>query len=370
MVAAADMSSSIERSAVRRLMAPGILDRGKLQRMQPRSSALLRTPLLSRLLRCMQPAALGASAQLPHVDRFAEPNALAVVSPGSRTAVPAVMRSASSAHVNIQRWAESDPLPVRLSIHAPGIAVPTANVGPALAVPSPVATRAVQRAVDNRTGAAGASLAIAVRQTARAAAGSTVAFRSAADKRHFSGMSVSSLLRVQRQAANGEITASAAGDHLHRVRAVGTPVAIASGITSAPAGKQQQMIARQVDATAASGASANASMPTPLAVPAGVQKVATASFASLLLRKAVSAAPVTNAPGIAPTSGSVDARSAAVPGPAASAPAGDVGNLSAAQANVTLNIDWIAQQVSSRLERRLEIERERVGVRSWRRSNY
>jgi hypothetical protein len=34
-----------------------------------------------------------------------------------------------------------------------------------------------------------------------------------------------------------------------------------------------------------------------------------------------------------------------------------------------IDIDWVTEQVGNRLARRLEVERERLGVRRWRQAN-
>jgi hypothetical protein len=107
-----------------------------------------------------------------------------------------------------------------------------------------------------------------------------------------------------------------------------------------------------------------------------VSTAAPIAAAPLVFRKVAGAAPAFPAaratPSIAstilkaPATTHVVARTAAAPETTES---GEVAPSPAPEPR-KLDLEWLTQQVSSRLARRLEIERERLGVRPWRQSSF
>jgi hypothetical protein len=121
-------------------------------------------------------------------------------------------------------------------------------------------------------------------------------------------------------------------------------------------------VSRKVDATA---------RPTPLSSGADRQSSSPAAVTGNAVTPLVMRRPDIAAHRPAPTSPpaiSTPAITTAAPSTIARAPASPVASPHAStpvRADAA-HIDWIAEQVGNRLARRFEIERERMGVRSWR----
>jgi hypothetical protein len=349
----------VQRIAIQRLVAPGILDQRKLQRVHEKFSPPARAPMMSRLFRCAQPAAPSAQG-LPvvRIDRFAEKDAPTLT---HQVAGSAQIMRASDPRTDAS--GTNSFIGDKLSRQSPGVTRSTelvTRISPkstdgasqasvralARAVEGgggahPPVSGLVQRVTENSGGAA-VPARVVVSQMLPSAARQPMAFRQAE-----SALADGATLVVSHPTAFKAAPASPGATPLTAFRQANFAQA------SAP------VLMRSL-ATAAS-------KPNSTGMSSGAAQTATAPFAPLLFRKPDMAAPAAqvygNPPAITPAAAGVISRSAATP---ATHPGQDF----AATPDVAMDIDWITQQVSSRLSRQLEIERERLGVRPWRQSNY
>jgi len=106
---------------------------------------------------------------------------------------------------------------------------------------------------------------------------------------------------------------------------------------------------------------------------AAANVLATAA-APLVFRKAVATTSVFPAtggpPSIAPTIMKAPAATTVLARTAATPETTEAALPSTPASAQRMDLEWLTQQVSSRLARRLEIERERLGVRPWRQSSF
>lgn len=342
MTEATDITPLVQRIAIQRLAAPGILDQRKLQRVHEKFSAPARAPMLSRLFRCAQPAAPSAQG-LPvvRIDRYAETDSPSLTHP-----VAASAQIMSASNTKPDAGGADSFATAKLARQSPGVThshepVARSSSGNVGIVAGQTSIRPLVRAVEVGGGlvqrvaeSTVSARAVAVRQTPPAA---LMAFRQADPVR--------------------------ASDPI--VPATKVPGASAS---AAPLTAFRQANFAQASAPMLLRSLATAaSKPSSTGMSSTAAKTATASFAPLLFRKPDITAPAAQVSGKLPT---ITPAAPGVISRTAAAPASNPGQVFAAAPDVAMDIDWIAQQVSSRLERRLDIERERLGVRPWRQSNY
>lgn len=338
----------IQRLAIQRLARPGVLDRGKLQRVHERFAPPAPTPLMLRLFRCARPMSQGAHA-LPvvRVERSVDAGAPATV---ESVATPVQVMGASETTTIASA---SSPV-----------------VGNLLSRQSPGLMRSGDSAVKQTNALAPGVMragATPVRQLARSASASqsvmTGVIQRVAD--NISSVAPTAQSKVFRKASPVVVS---------EIRLAALPQATAA-VTTAPLTVFRQVgenISRAAEGIAFHATSM--SSPVPLRSAAVKAAPASASFAPLLLRKLDTAVAKSATESATESATVVSHRmpSGLISRAAATTPAQtyELEAQSETAPEIPMDIDWIAQQVASRLERRLEIERERLGVRPWRQSSY
>ena len=382
-----DISPLVQRLAVDRLAAPGVLDRSRIHRLHDRLSSPSRTRSLERLYRRAIPGTPSAQGlYLARVDRSAAPadseTAPAAATSASETTggenslpvrrAPGVLQTSDfvaklSATVDrsggsraiaraaaptnsgigvLQRKPANDSAATSIAAHASGVESIAKSVG-RLHVRS---TGESQRATEN----ANTSGAVA--------AGALITGRSTSSSEHLTPAkpNIPILWRKIDAAPGGgskSVVQPAAMDNIGTgVRQTGDSVTAAVN----PAG------ARAQGGRPSSDLILRKSLPAVTPQQAASRLQTTAFGSALLWRKADSAdatanswpgAPVSQAQAIAPVQNAVC--SPPVQSLSGTAPGASMG----------IDIDWVTEQVGNRLARRLEVERERLGVRRWRQAN-
>ena len=362
-----------QRLAVQRMTAPGVIDRSTLQR-APQASTVASAGLVDRLQRrAATSEANGAHGALPLASSVARrasgethEQSASPASPSSANGTASTPLVTARATATVARRAEpgasssiTGTTPASLEIaravsaapHARATAgIPTASAQASLSLSAP--TSAVARGVVQRVPERGRSPAPTTSETTTAAsrAPSTPAGNGLPPAISSASGPSASLARTP-SSSNGATPAPA-------VSTARWPVVTASSVaqTSMP------HVSRKVDTTArstpsSSGADRPSFSPSPV-----VGNAAT----PLVMRRpditahgpAPTSPPAISSPAITTSAPSTIARAPA--SPVASPHVASPGRADAAQ------IDWIAEQVGNRLARRFEIERERMGVRSWR----
>lgn len=421
MTESADTASPTERLAIARLSSPGLVDSHALRHARDRFAPSNRGLLIDRLQRRIAPATPGIeSLPLVRVDRTSAREAgasgirsvgnAASVASAERAATVPVAPAAASSRVG-SRVARSAPsvsrtpaIVARRLAEAPGVATASpvtsrilersrisdsiARVEPGAMPASPVANALVQRAAAGPIGRAPAEHT----EPAQASAGSPTprdsvrGVRSAS--RPLAPVSAGGVARTQAPLVLRKADTLAQAPVAPAVTAASSAAAARAGDAGSRSAAKADLPTPVLDRSATGPATTAASMPlttsraaaplilrkidaaarvraaTALPAVSAVQNVSSAP-PRLVLRKPsvpVAAAPLLSpAPSIAAAPASVIARTHDAYGPAPH-------HGESRQAR-DWDIDWIAEQVGRRLARRLEIERERTGIRSWRQAN-
>ena len=380
----------VQRLAVRRLVAPGVLDRRTLQRLQERFAHPSSTPLLGRLYRRMASAEPNAAGlPLARAYRSAEPDTASSLSSDSdSTSV------STAAHDRSNGGSGAD---LSLARQAAGVS----SAGEFVAQRAVTARglidgdRTVSRLIERSSKASPESSAIShgaiasgvVQRVANdgAAAVSTggrtlprLIGRPGKASPESSSISHNAVAGgvVQRVANDGAAAVSTVVGALRPMLVAGAGTSSVTQDTSAT--KHRPVVMRKAATTASATAVLQAKESTGRVAEHGSRNAAAAHAAPasptvagistpLLWRKpdAVAAPQVAGSlPTITTAASAVIAREAAAP---VQTPTPDQPmHAPASTSAVAMDIDWITEQVGSRLARRLEIERERLGVRPWR----
>jgi len=369
----------IQRLAVERLAAPGILDHRRLQRASARVGAPSPAPMLNRLMRRVEATTRSAEGLLlARGQSVAETGgqtqhdvATAGSISGSEPAAPGdrlLARKPDSGRDRVAGQAAS--------------ATNAGDFGAGSHVAPPVdASSQVRRVGDTRSSV--------VRDTQTSFAGARplapMTFAPRVVMRRAEPIGFAGAMRAARGAAHQ------AAPHAPSLALAGEPgaaseAAIAHGSTGAHRSSSQRSsgaqgsgppdlaVARDALAPALHDSRAIGSRVSQGASMTTAAPIVASTAAPLVFRKVAAAAPASPAarPSIAstivktPAATNVVARAAAAPdttedGEAALSPAPD---------SKKMDLEWLTQQVSARLARRLEIERERLGVRPWRQSSF
>lgn len=354
------LSPLIQRLAVGRLAAPGVLDRRELQRTPERFVHRSSTAMVGRLFRRVE-SATSSTADLPLVgsERAAELHA-------SSAHVDAEMPTAGVASDDRDTTAVRRAAGAAGSFAAPSTATSaaTSHAATTFAATSHAAAR-LQRA----HGEAHASDPIA-HDSATVPRAIDVAGTPVVAGRAPSAGSGSPTLMRKAESTAGLPAAALTRAMNAESRVVGMPTAPAASsdarvtlpvIARAPIALQRQAaepIVRLIGGRAQSAFSPLATAHTGSSLPA---TQITGASTALLLRKSETTASTAERP------------SAATSAPSASAPPQSTSDAKESERAMQCfgdpEIDRIADQVESRLARRLEVERERLGVRPWRPGN-
>lgn len=359
-----------QRLAVQRMTAPGVIDRSTLQR-APRASTVASAGLVDRLQRRAATSETnGARGALPLASSVARrassethEQSASPASPSSNYGTASTPLVTARATATVARRAAPDASPsingttpasleiarsVSAAPHAQATAgIPTASAQASLSLSAP--TSAVARGVVQRVPERGRSPAPTASETTTAVsrAPSTPAGNGLPPAISSASGPSSSLARMP-SSSNGATPVSIAR----------MPVVTASSVaqTSMP------HVSRKADTTArstpsSSGADRPSFSPSPVVGNAATPLVMRRPDITAH-RPAPTSPPAISTPAITTSAPSTIARAPA--SPVASPHVASPGRADAAQ------IDWIAEQVGNRLARRFEIERERMGVRSWR----
>jgi hypothetical protein len=366
------MDTLTQRLVGGRLTAPGILEQRKLQSAQQRISVTSGSPLLARLMRRAQPAAPN-SQQLLLARAIDSPERGEPLQPSTAAARPAFDGNGDSSSAAIR-----DPAPASSSAGGSSAGDRTAGgapvvprsgdiVAPRSAVP-PLAARATVQRVVNRTegtiARAVAALPFATGERSRPATPSSTPLAPAPPRVEPRAPGERVLFR-KAESAVGERTNQAA---MVAAEPAGLPL-VTADVTHAPG------IRRAPTSLVMRKPGGEAPMPLSIGTPVNpVTRVAAAAAPSLVFRKADAITHASSVSMAAPRV-TVPVSGAATRGEIARPPAAPESQPSESVPPAVptypaaVDIDWITQQVSGRLARRLEIERERLGVRPWRPSN-
>lgn len=314
---------TLARRVVQRLTAPGVVDRGALRQARDRLAPTRSSALVDRLQRRAAATQVSGALPLARAARTApadgEENAApaltrASVSDGSTASTPIVSLQAAPGAI-VARRARGD--------------APAGDAGAIRsssgAAPSPVVQR---RTADTASGAGRARV--------------TVASSHAPSSRDFTLAGQSGGNSPDMRGVENRSTATASTDGSNHVQRATLPFAL---------------VARKPDAGASRATDAQPSVGGPSLSPI-------ASSAPLVLRKSNAAASTTGG-----TPATAATTTSAVTTPLVARSATTSSHHAPAAARPTqhaLDLDWVAEQVGQRIARRLEIERERLGVRSWR----
>ncbi|MEP6620363.1 MAG: hypothetical protein ABJE47_13650 [bacterium] len=346
------MDSLTQRLVANRLSSPGVLDRGSLQRAHEKFTKPSSAHELPRLQRRATPASASTeSLPLVRVDRMAEAGAPPIAS-AAILARSAVAAGDTGAAVRSAPGVSTSDAGSPVARHAPVIArASDLVVRRAIATDqAPVVSRAPASSDTITPGnvftPSGAAATGTIQRMAESHVTASTASSSAPQ---ISFASELPIVRRSALGASGVPVPSRSGTSSDIPRTSPLPLASPVHIT----GTAMPVLSRKADAPAQSLAPS-----VRLGIPASPSVAASA----LLLRKPEQVASPSvsraQAPSITTTSRDVVARTAEAPQPATSdAPWSYTDDR---------NIDWIAEQVGNRLARRLEIERERMGVRQWR----
>lgn len=383
--------SFADRLVVQRLVAPGVLDRRALQRTHDQFSQAAGAHDLARLHRRIEstspstgtlllargdrlvapddaaplagspnaPITMGGDAPVSAVSRGAPSalvgNLVARTTPGMTSASTAVARRVADSH----GLADTSRTTARLFARSEGAhALPSAGSSPVAVSAAPASV--VQRVADHTVGAGRVSAPGEPVAAMHDASATSVIPSPASLSRVNADLRASSTRDLQLpigttptamrsssavETANPSVPLSAT-----------MPVARHASPTSAIGGSMPLLVQRATAATRSSGVSA----------PGGVTILPSTTAVApsqLVLRKPDAVA----APAVQSTTPSASAQPAVARGDRAAASGAESAPNAGAwsQANER-SIDWIAEQVGQRLVRRLEIERERMGVRQWR----
>jgi hypothetical protein len=344
----------VQRLVTDRVSAPGVLNRQHLERAHERFSQPARSHDLGRLHRRIEAASPNtASLPLVRIDRSVEPAAASEARPSNAVATPvgqySVVRTATRAQ--------------------PTDAPASAFVGALVARQAPTITRTselVARRVAELPGIIGSrpsATRLMERSRSSAAAPSagvpTPVVQRVADTRDSaSARSVSAT-----GPANPATTPLVVMRTASKEPAPPTAPRTASATTALPrasvrtaAHDSAPLLWRKVDASAQAPV-VSAVRSTTVSPQGGA-----ASLPLVFRKPDVHATPSPSRSGVqAPSTTSPNGVKAHKPAPPKAAP-----RIGAAAVADGLNLDWITEQVGTRLARRLEIERERMGVRPWR----
>ncbi len=378
-------SPLVQRLAVERLAAPGILDQRRLQRARDRFAVPLIAPMLGRLMRSVEsttPSAEGlllarnhrtaevdaqspetlvttrsvSASELPFSDAKARRgNASLFVSDRMARQAPGVTRAgefvarAHAARPTLIDAGRTSSLVVARAIEAAGVFPSiTRSTGANGLVQRVANSGGSSTASDTRSSPAGRSsfaLSGGVRDMTPMALGRRVVMRKA------ESVAVAGATRDARD-----------GAHQAEPRAMSATYEAGDVSTAAPLPWRKPGAAEP----------ARASIGRPMSTAPSVVATTTTP---LVFRKAVAAIPAFH-PSKESSSIASTVTTSAPKGVVARMPAAPESTVGEAARTPTevreapMDIEWITQQVSSRLARRLEIERDRLGVRPWRQSSY
>jgi len=403
----AQSDSLAQRLATGRLSNPGVLDRRVLQRAHDRFASSTRAHLLSRLQRRATRATAGAvSLPLARIDRSVDVEAPppgftgAAATPNSAPALIADSRNTRSAPTisrtpaivarriaqtaglvggesTVARLFERSQQSGTSATHAPDVVASDAK-GNAQSV----AKRRVGRRGAN-TDSAVTNVSDSSQPSAGHLTGRIASMHAPRTSARDTGLASAALLMRRVDAREQGSVAGAGADSRSAaaspVRGVSSPTI---GVASPPPATHQSAsgsaaepgsIAQTVRASAAASSRlvwrrSDPPAPTPAARAVPAMTAAPAISVApqrLVLRKAI--VPATRAEGPLQTPSISSAPTSAI------ARTHDAHGTSTYHAETghahDWNLDWIAEQVGKRLARRLEIERERTGVRQWRQAN-
>ena len=391
--------SFADRLVSQRLVAPGVLHRGSLQRTHERLSNPAGAHVLTRLQRRATPAGTSAeSLPLVRIDRSASSGD----APSTSFVASAIGPAANAGSTVARGTPTGGDTPAGSGTAAAGSRANGASGGSAaggvVARQAPTISRAAE--VVARRVADVPGLAAGARTTARLLARS----------QQSSDVPSATPPLIARVSAPGVVQRAAESRREAGAKSVGGTAAATLGASSAASAPPESMVLRNPLPTTsahASRAGAPDASVTTSAAPRGSVAAVRASTpltsagpaaAPLLMRKAATTqhhgsgglavavaspavvrsastqlllrAPDASAPAVPPRTATPPVAGASAGGSAGATPRAAGPQSTARDSTWThageANIEWIAEQVGNRLARRLEIERERMGVRQWR----